>query len=307
MQPSQAAQLYPTSNYVASTSNMRMPQDYSLSMTSTNNHIYTSSLITQSNTTTVCGIGRAIPAYWMSVSLKPNRSSVPGEPIFSFGPDGRGEGQVSRPWGFCIDRIQIFSHGGDFRTMFGSKGPGPGEFNLPAGITTDVLDRIIVADKANHRVQIFSMYGNFILEFGSFGKRNGRFRYPWDGAVNTIGNIVVTDTLNHHIQLFTSEGKELTQQQWREDYGLGELDRPSGIVTDDEGHIIVADSKKHRLLVFTSDLRLLATKYLKSPDLDHNDRPSDVALTPEGYLVVLFESRPISDTSLVGKHFIKVC
>ncbi|CAG9795861.1 unnamed protein product [Diatraea saccharalis] len=370
MQLSQAAQLYPNPNYIARTSNMRMPQDYSLSITSTNNHKYTSSLITRSNTTTVCGIGRAIPAYRTSVSLKPNRSSIPGEPIFSFGPDGQGEGQVSRPWGICIDRkgnmivadrrnhrIQIFSHGGDFRTMFVSKGTGPGEFDLPAGITTDVFDRIIVADKDNHRVQIFSMNGNFILEFGSFGKRNGQFRYPWDVAVNTIGNIVVTDTLNHRIQLFTSAGRYISKfvfdrahptamlksttiprgvcftttgniavsdfqnhrilivdstlskvlyRVWREDYGLRELDRPSGIVTDDEGHIIVADSKKHRLLVFTSELRLLATKYLKSPDLDDSDRPSDVALTPEGHLVVLFETRPIRETSLVGKHLIKV-
>ncbi|CAG9795866.1 unnamed protein product [Diatraea saccharalis] len=335
MQPAHAAQPYPTSSYIA-----------------------------------VRGIGQAIPAYRMPVSLKPNRSSVPGRPIFSFGPDGQVEGRVSRPWGFCIDRvgnmivadrrnnrIQIFSCGGDFRTMFGSKGTAPGEFNLPTGITTDVFDRIIVADKDNHRVQIFSMYGKFILKFGSFGKRNGQFRYPWDVATNTTGNIVVTDTLNHRIQLFTSEGRYITKfvfdrahptamlkfttmprgvcftttgniavsdfqnhrllivdstlskvlyRKGRDDYGLRELDRPSGIVTDDEGHIIVADSKNYRLLIFNSELRLLATKYLKSLDLDDNDRPSNVALTPEGYLVVLFETRPTRDISLVGKHFIKV-
>ncbi|CAG9795864.1 unnamed protein product [Diatraea saccharalis] len=100
MQPAHAAQLYPTSSYIASTSNMRTPQDYSLSINYTNYHNYTSSSITQSNTTTVRGIGQAIPAYWMPVSLKPNRRSVPRRPILSFGPDGEGEGRVSRPWGF---------------------------------------------------------------------------------------------------------------------------------------------------------------------------------------------------------------
>lgn len=318
------------------------------------------------------GIGQAIPGYWLSVTVKPSRSSIPGVPMFSFGREGQDDGQVSRPWGLCVDRegniivadrrnnrIQIFNSRGEFKSMFGSKGTGSGEFDLPAGITTDIYGRIIVIDKDNHRVQIFTSSGNFILKFGSFGKECGQFQYPWDVAVNTLGNIVVTDTRNHRIQLFTSDGTYITKYVFeganpskmlkgpttprgvcfttsgniivsdfenhrllmvdptlskvlqcvgREGSGIGELNRPSGIVTDDDGRIIIADSKNHRVLVFTSELRILWAVDLKSPGLDDKDRPSDVALTPEGYLVVLFETLPDTarDISSHGKQYIKV-
>ncbi|XP_072942355.1 protein wech [Epargyreus clarus] len=377
LQSLQSVQNYQPLNYPLSlTSSLRSLPDYSNShsrSTSYYDHSITSSIssITLDPTNTR-GVGQAIPGYWMAVTVRPTRSPVPGVPMFSFGREGQDEGQVSRPWGLCVDRegniivadrrnnrIQLFNSRGEFRTMFGSKGTGPGEFDLPAGITTDTYGRIIVIDKDNHRVQIFTSAGNFILKFGSFGKECGQFQYPWDVAVNTLGNIVVTDTRNHRIQLFSSDGSFVTKFVFeganpakmlkgpttprgvcftisgniivsdfenhrllmvdptltkvlhcvgREGSGIGELNRPSGIVTDDDGRIIVADSKNHRVLVFTSELRILWAVDLKSPGLDDKDRPSDVALTPEGYLVVLFETLPDTarDISSHGKQYIKV-
>lgn len=318
------------------------------------------------------GIGQAIAGHWAPISVRPTRSPVPGVPMYSFAREGQEQGQVSRPWGLCIDkegnyivadrrnnRIQIFNRRGDFKLMFGCKGSGPGEFDLPAGITVDIYSRIVVIDKDNHRVQIFTASGNFLLKFGSFGKDCGQFQYPWDVAVNTQGNIIVTDTRNHRIQLFTSDGTYITKFVFeganpskmlkgpttprgvcfttsghiivsdfenhrllmvdptlskvlhcvgREGSGIGELNRPSGIVTDDDGRIIVADSKNHRALVFTSELRILFAVELKSPGLDDKDRPSDVALTPEGFLVVLFETLPDTARDVIshGKQYIKI-
>lgn len=377
LQTLQSAHSYPplthAYNNISSGSSLRSLPDYSLSTRSTNYYdqsISTSIALEPPNPSR--GIGQAIPGYWMSVTVKPTRSPVPGVPMFSFGREGQDEGQVSRPWGLCVDRegniivadrrnnrIQIFNNRGEFKSMFGSKGTGPGEFDLPAGITTDTFGRIIVIDKDNHRVQIFTSSGNFILKFGSFGKDCGQFQYPWDVAVNSLGNIVVTDTRNHRIQLFTSDGSYITKFVFeganpakmlkgpttprgvcfttggniivsdfenhrllmvdptlskvlccvgREGSSIGELNRPSGIVTDDDGRIIVADSKNHRVLVFTAELRILWAVDLKSPGLDDKDRPSDVALTPEGYLVVLFETLPDTarDIASHGKQYIKV-
>lgn len=373
LQSLQSPQTFPHLSYNMSTSGLRSLPEYSASHTRPSNyydHSISTSLALDSNPSR--GIGQAIPGYWMSVTVRPTRSPVPGVPMFSFGREGQEEGQVSRPWGLCVDRegniiiadrrnnrIQIFSNRGEFKTMFGAKGTGPGEFDLPAGITTDTYGRIIVIDKDNHRVQIFTSSGNFILKFGSFGKECGQFQYPWDVAVNTLGNIVVTDTRNHRIQLFTSDGTYITKFVFeganpakmlkgpttprgvcfttsgniivsdfenhrllmvdptltkvlhcvgREGSGIGELNRPSGIVTDDDGRIIVADSKNHRVLVFTTELRILWAVDLKSPGLDDKDRPSDVALTPEGYLVVLFETLPDTarDITSHGKQYIKV-
>ncbi|KAG6456185.1 protein wech [Manduca sexta] len=369
----QSAPSFSHLSYNLAANSLRSLPDYSSTPTRSTNyydHSITTSIAMDSNPSR--GVGQAIPGYWMSVTVRPTRSPVPGVPMFSFGREGLDEGQVSRPWGLCVDRegniiiadrrnnrIQIFNNRGEFKTMFGSKGTGPGEFDLPAGITTDTYGRIIVIDKDNHRVQIFTSSGNFILKFGSFGKECGQFQYPWDVAVNTLGNIVVTDTRNHRIQLFTSDGTYITKFVFeganpakmlkgpttprgvcftttgniivsdfenhrllmvdptltkvlycvgREGSGIGELNRPSGIVTDDDGRIIVADSKNHRVLVFTSELRILWAVDLKSPGLDDKDRPSDVALTPEGYLVVLFETLPDTarDIGSHGKQYIKV-
>ncbi|CAD0203307.1 unnamed protein product [Chrysodeixis includens] len=374
LQSLNSGQNFPHLNYnMSGSSSLRSLSDYASShtrSTSYYDHSISSSLAMDSNPAR--GIGQSIPGYWMSVTVRPTRSPVPGVPMFSFAREGQDEGQVSRPWGLCVDRegniivadrrnnrIQIFNSRGEFKTMFGSKGTGPGEFDLPAGITTDTYGRIIVIDKDNHRVQVFTSSGNFILKFGSFGKECGQFQYPWDVAVNTLGNIVVTDTRNHRIQLFTSDGTYITKFVFeganpakmlkgpttprgvcfttsgniivsdfenhrllmvdptlskvlhcvgREGSGIGELNRPSGIVTDDDGRIIVADSKNHRVLVFTSELRILWAVDLKSPGLDDKDRPSDVALTPEGYLVVLFETLPDTarDITSHGKQYIKV-
>lgn len=90
---------------------------------------------------------------------------------------------------------------GTFKLKFGSKGTGDGQFDLPAGVSTDPQNRICVVDKDNHRVQIFSSSGVYIKKFGSYGKECGQFQYPWDIAVNSKGDMLVTDSRNHRIQV----------------------------------------------------------------------------------------------------------
>lgn len=107
-------------------------------------------------------IGQSIPGYHKHVVAKPALS-----PSTTFGFDGHEDGQVSRPWGLCVDkegniiiadrrnnRIQIFYPDGSYKHKFGSKGNGNGQFDLPAGISTDPQNRIVVVDKDNHRVQV---------------------------------------------------------------------------------------------------------------------------------------------------------
>jgi tripartite motif-containing protein 71 len=158
-------------------------------------------------------IGQAIPGSQFHVTSKPALG-----PSTSFAFDGHGDGQVSRPWGLCVDRdgnilvadrrnnrVQIFYPDGSFKHKFGIKGTGNGEFDLPAGICTDPQNRIIVVDKDNHRIQIFSTIGNFLLKFGSYGKDCAQFQYPWDVAANSKGEILVTDSRNHRIQVIQFE------------------------------------------------------------------------------------------------------
>lgn len=107
-------------------------------------------------------IGQSIPGYHRHITLNPAVT-----PSITFGFDGHENGQVSRPWGLCVDkegniviadrrnnRIQVFFPDGTFKLIFGDKGTGNGQFDLPAGISTDPQNRIVVVDKDNHRVQV---------------------------------------------------------------------------------------------------------------------------------------------------------
>lgn len=198
------------------------------------------------------------------------------KPSHSFAYDGSLEGQLSRPWGVCVDkdgyiiigdrrnnRIQIFYPDGTFKFAFGSKGSGDGQLELPAGVTTDRQNRIIVADKDNHRIQIFSSTGRFILKFGGYGRELGEFQYPWDVAVNSMGNIIATDTRNHRIQMFTSNGHFITKYSFDTTYYEKHLKShitPRGLCFTPNGDILVTDFENHRIMKLDANLTMVSDR-----------------------------------------------
>jgi len=185
----------------------------------------------------------------------------------SFATEGHEDGQVSRPWGLCVDklghvlvsdrrnnRVQVFNPDGSLKFKFGRKGVGNGEFDLPAGICVDVDNRIIVVDKDNHRVQIFTASGVFLLKFGSYGKEYGQFQYPWDVAVNSRRQIVVTDSRNHRIQQFDSEGRFIRQIVFDNHGQTKGIASPRGVCYTPTGNIIVSDFDNHCLYLIDPDI-----------------------------------------------------
>jgi len=48
---------------------------------------------------------------------------------------------------------------------WGTKGNGPGQFNLPHAIVADRNDNIYVADRTNRRIQVFDTEGKFLRMF----------------------------------------------------------------------------------------------------------------------------------------------
>ena len=66
------------------------------------------------------------------------------------------------------NRICIFNRDGSYHSKFGTEGTRPGQFNRPASVCLDSLNRLIVTDKDNHRMQIFTLEG----EFGIFCLKN---------------------------------------------------------------------------------------------------------------------------------------
>lgn len=248
-----------------------------------------------------------------------------GEFKSMFGCKGTGPGEFDLPAGITTDtygriividkdnhRVQIFTSSGLYILKFGSFGKECGQFQYPWDVAVNSLGNIVVTDTRNHRIQLFTSDGTYITKFVFEGANPAKLlkgpTTPRGVCFTTSGNIIVSDFENHRLIMVDPTLSKVIHGVGREGSGIAELNRPSGIVTDDEGRVIVADSKNHRVLVFTADLRYLWAVDLKSPGLDDKDRPSDVALTPEGYLVVLFETLPDTarDISSHGKQYIKV-
>ena len=69
----------------------------------------------------------------------------------------------------------------------GSKGAGADQFFVPTGVAIADDDRILVADRGNHRVQVLTMDGQFLASVGTKGKLPLQFDFPLSILVHPMG------------------------------------------------------------------------------------------------------------------------
>ena len=91
-------------------------------------------------------------------------------------------------------RIVKFDKNGKFIKAWGTKGTGPGQFDLPHALAFDTKGRLFVADRTNNRIQIFDQNGKFLAEWKQFGRPSGIYidkrdnMYVGDSESNTPRN-----------------------------------------------------------------------------------------------------------------------
>jgi len=68
-----------------------------------------------------------------------------------------------------------FDKNGKFIKTWGSKGMGPGEFDVVHTIAFDSRGRLFVGDRQNNRIQIFDQDGKFIAQWFQFGRPSGMY------------------------------------------------------------------------------------------------------------------------------------
>jgi DNA-binding beta-propeller fold protein YncE len=126
-------------------------------------------------------------------------------------------------------RVVKFSKEGKFIKFWGSKGSGPGQFDVPHSIVMDSKGRLYVADRTNKRVQVFDQEGNYISQMTNAGTPYGLFM-----AKNDI--LYVSDG---------TQGQEhVTILDTKDDNVLGEfggLKGPHMLTVDSAGAIYVAE------------------------------------------------------------------
>lgn len=197
--------------------------------------------------------------------------------VLRFDEPGDGDQRAAMVWG----------QGGDFTKAERNAGGGPGPRTLayPFGLAVTAAGRLAVADTENHRVVLFDVNGDDPLRairvLGQAGDMAGRrdnrggcsarsLSGP-EGVCFAHGGLFVADTANCRVLFFHEVGDgqngpgddvadRVYGQQGRFDQRMrprgvisGQtLWYPSGLDTDDGGHLYVADREPCRVLVFRS-------------------------------------------------------
>ena len=187
---------------------------------------------------------------------------------------------------FVVDkdgRVQRFDRDGAFETVWRMPQCAKGK---PVGLTVHPDGRLFVADTHYSRVLVFDRTGTMLASFGSEGFGDGEFQLPTDVAVDAQGFIYVGEyNGNDRITKWSPELKFLKVLSPELIEG-SPLNRPAGLVVDNEQTLWVADACNHRMIRFSLEGEVLDTfgGFGEAPgELSY---PYDVSLAPDGTLLV---------------------
>jgi sugar lactone lactonase YvrE len=160
--------------------------------------------------------------------------------------NGSGEVFVAEDDGKEVEKL---TNGGALLATIGSAGSGPGQFQVPEGITVDASGRIYVADYSRVRILRFLADGSFDTEFTVVGA-------PIDVAVGPDGNVyVLIGFEGGYVYQYSSDGALL--QRFSSAYGLyGEF----RIVISATGAIYITEQYNTRISKFQIDQTTAASR-----------------------------------------------
>jgi DNA-binding beta-propeller fold protein YncE len=146
--------------------------------------------------------------------------------------------------GYVNSRVIKFDKNGKFLLEWGTKGSGPGQFNLVHSVTIDANRHIYAADRNNNRVQVFDENGKFIEEWPNVRSATRLVvttdKALWLASAARYDRFVKFD-LNGHMQTyFGATGSD-----------PGQMDNPHQFQTDSKGNLFIADAWNNRLQKFT--------------------------------------------------------
>lgn len=158
-------------------------------------------------------------------------------------------------------RVRVFdARDGKHLMDIGTRGTGPGQFNLPRDLAIGKEGRLYVVDGGNFRVVVFDRNGRYLQTFGSVGRQPGQFARPKEIAVDLEGNVYVADTAFGNFQIFNADGDLLMFVGSRSERdGPAKYMLPSGIAVDEDGRVYMVDQWFRKIEVYRP-ARLAATQ-----------------------------------------------
>jgi peptidylamidoglycolate lyase len=157
--------------------------------------------------------------------------------------------------GYRNTRVMKFSPAGKFLFQWGTKGSGPGEFDLPHGIAIDRAGRIYVADRSNMRVQIFDSTGHYLRQW-----KSATIGRPYDVAVTPDGIVFIADGGDQPdappdrsgVAVLRSDGTVIERLGRWGNYD-GQFEMAHDIAAAGDGTIYVGDITGRRVQKFVAD------------------------------------------------------
>ena len=141
------------------------------------------------------------------------------------------------------NRLFKFSKEGTLIKVWGKKGTGEGEFNLPHVVCLDAKGKVYVGDRENNRVQVFDADGKFLVQWKESGAPYGLFLTP-DRAL-------VADGRANQVRVLDRDGKPLGR--WGEKgTEAGQFTMPHWVCVDSRGVVYVAEVNGQRVQKFVA-------------------------------------------------------
>jgi DNA-binding beta-propeller fold protein YncE len=101
------------------------------------------------------------------------------------------------------NRVEIFDAVGNFVSLFGKHGDGPGYLSRPKGIAVDADGHIWVADEMEDRLQVFNREGDLLTYIGSgHGELPGQFKALVGVAIDKKNRVFTTEQYPGRLQEF---------------------------------------------------------------------------------------------------------
>lgn len=146
--------------------------------------------------------------------------------------------------GYVNARIIKFDKDGNYLFEWGSKGSGPGQFDLVHSLAIDAQGRIYASDRRNHRIQVFDAEGTFLDEWPNVGS-------PTRLVITEDQYLWMTDADYNRIAKFDLNGKRLTYWGVSGD-APGAFDNLHNFDVDSNGNLFVADAWNNRIQKFVA-------------------------------------------------------
>lgn len=160
--------------------------------------------------------------------------------------------------GYVNARIIKFDKDGRYVSEFGSKGSGPGQFDLVHSLTIDARHRIYAADRRNNRIQVFDRNGKFLDQWNNVGS-------PTRLVITKDQVLWMTEANYNRVAKFDLNGKLLTYWGVTGD-APGAFDNAHNFDVDEGGNLFVADAWNNRVQKFVprkgaDSARLIGPEY----------------------------------------------